>query len=140
MVRIRFPPAESQSLSQSCFRGSRTPAFRAAVRGHLVVRDDVERLRLAGAPRLEGWLLERALDLVDQAPELLDQAQAALLRRSREEYEDFCRREANGVAERAAHCIDEGDCATAIALCLEVGSALSRFARTDPAEPAPTTI
>jgi WD40 repeat protein len=87
---------------------------------HLVVRDDVERLRIAGAPRLEGWLLERALDLVDQAPELLDQAQAALLRRSREEYEDFCRREANGVAERAAHCIDEGDCATAIALCLEV--------------------
>ena len=35
MVRIRFPPAESPSLSRSCFRGSRTPAFRAAVRGWL---------------------------------------------------------------------------------------------------------
>jgi hypothetical protein len=33
MVRIRFPPAESLSLSRSCFQGSRTPAFRAAVRG-----------------------------------------------------------------------------------------------------------
>ena len=35
MVRIHFPPAESPSLSRSCFRGSRTPAFRAAVRGGL---------------------------------------------------------------------------------------------------------
>ena len=35
MVRIHFPPAESLSLSRSCFRGSRTPAFRAAVRGRL---------------------------------------------------------------------------------------------------------
>jgi len=33
MVRIHFPPAESPSLSPSCFRGSRSPAFRAAVRG-----------------------------------------------------------------------------------------------------------
>src|SRR6266446_7964570 len=35
VVRIRLPPAESLSLSRSCFRGSRTPAFRAAVRGWL---------------------------------------------------------------------------------------------------------
>jgi hypothetical protein len=34
-VRIRLPPAASPSLSPSCFRGSRTPAFRAAVRGGL---------------------------------------------------------------------------------------------------------
>jgi WD40 repeat protein len=87
---------------------------------HLVVRDDVERLRAAGAPRLEGWLLERALDLEDEAPELLDEAQVALVRRSGEEYRDFLRREANAVAERAASCITEGDSATAIALCLEV--------------------
>ena len=87
---------------------------------YLVVRDDVERLRAGGAPRLEGWLLERALDLVDEAPELLDEAQMALVQRSSIEYEDFLRREANGVAERAASCIKEGDCATAIALCLEV--------------------
>src|SRR6266404_560768 len=32
VVRILFPPAESPSLSRSCCRGSRTPAFRAAVR------------------------------------------------------------------------------------------------------------
>jgi WD40 repeat protein len=87
---------------------------------HLVVRDDIERLRADGAPRLEGWLLERALDLLDQAPELLDAAQAALVLRSREEYEDFQRREANRVVELAASCIEDGDCATAIALCLEV--------------------
>lgn len=86
----------------------------------LVVREDIERLRAAGAPRLEGWLLERALDLVDQAPELLDEAQAAIVERSREEYGDFLRREANAVAERAVGCIKDGDCATAIALCLEV--------------------
>jgi hypothetical protein len=35
MVRIPSPPAESPSLSRSCFRRSRTPAFRAAVRGWL---------------------------------------------------------------------------------------------------------
>jgi hypothetical protein len=35
MVRIRFPPAKSPPLSPSCFRGLRTPAFRAAVRGGL---------------------------------------------------------------------------------------------------------
>jgi hypothetical protein len=35
----------------------------------LVVRDDIERLRAAGAPRLEGWLLERAFDLMDKAPD-----------------------------------------------------------------------
>ena len=35
MVRIHFPPAESPSLSPSCCRGSRTPAFCAAVRGGL---------------------------------------------------------------------------------------------------------
>ena len=35
MVRIHLPPAESLSLSRSCFRGSRTSAFRAAVRGGL---------------------------------------------------------------------------------------------------------
>jgi WD40 repeat protein len=87
---------------------------------HLVVRDDVERLRASGAPRLDGWLLERALDLRDQAPELLDEAQAALVRHSFEEYQDFLRREANAVAERAATCIKEDDCTTAIALCLEV--------------------
>src|SRR6266404_6763138 len=34
-VRIHLPPAESPSLSPSCCRGSRTPAFRAAVRGWL---------------------------------------------------------------------------------------------------------
>jgi WD40 repeat protein len=95
-------------------------AWVAAFSTHLVVREDIERLRAAGAPRLEGWLLERAVDLVDRAPELLDEAQAALVKRSREEYEDFLRREANAVAERAAACIEEGDCATAIALCLEV--------------------
>ena len=33
MVRIRFPPAESLSLSRSCCRGSGTPAFRAAGSG-----------------------------------------------------------------------------------------------------------
>ena len=87
---------------------------------HLVVRDDIEQLRAAGAPRLEGWLLERALDLVDQAPELLDEAQMTLVRRSLEEYEDFLRREADTVVDRAAACLEEGDCATAIALCLEV--------------------
>src|SRR5437660_11340535 len=35
MVRIRLPPAESLSLSPSCFRVSRTSAFGAAVRGGL---------------------------------------------------------------------------------------------------------
>jgi hypothetical protein len=35
MVRIRFPPAESPSLSRIRFRRSRTPAFRAGVRGWL---------------------------------------------------------------------------------------------------------
>jgi hypothetical protein len=35
MVRIRFPPAESPSLSRSGGRGSRKPAFRAAVRDWL---------------------------------------------------------------------------------------------------------
>src|SRR5206468_12960973 len=35
MVRIHLPPAESLSLSRSCFQGTRTPAFRAAVRGWL---------------------------------------------------------------------------------------------------------
>src|SRR6201998_171841 len=34
-VRILFPPAESPSLSRICFRGSRTPALCAAVRGGL---------------------------------------------------------------------------------------------------------
>jgi WD40 repeat protein len=92
----------------------------AAYRTHLVVRDDVERLRANGAPRLEGWLLERALDLTDEAPELLDTAQMALVRRSGQENQDFLGREANAVADRAAVCIKEGDCATAIALCLEV--------------------
>jgi WD40 repeat protein len=87
---------------------------------HLVVRDDIELLRAGGAPRLEGWLLERALDLVDEAPELLDEAQMTLVQQSGEEYQDFLRREANAVAERASACIEEGDCATAIALCLEV--------------------
>jgi hypothetical protein len=38
MVRIRFPPAESPSLSRSCFRVSGTPAFRAAVRRWLADR------------------------------------------------------------------------------------------------------
>jgi hypothetical protein len=33
MVRIRFPPAESPSLFRNRFRRSRTPAFRAGVRG-----------------------------------------------------------------------------------------------------------
>ena len=32
-VRIRLPPAESQSLGRIRVRGSRTPAFRAGVRG-----------------------------------------------------------------------------------------------------------
>jgi hypothetical protein len=35
MVRIRFPPAESPSLSRIRFRRLRTPAFRAGVRGRL---------------------------------------------------------------------------------------------------------
>jgi internalin A len=56
---------------------------------YLVVRDDVERLRAAGAPRLEGWLLERAVDLVDKAPELLDETQTIFVRRSRKEYEEL---------------------------------------------------
>jgi hypothetical protein len=34
-VRIHFPPAESQSLARIRFRKSRTPAFRAGVRGWL---------------------------------------------------------------------------------------------------------
>ena len=35
-LEVRIPaPAESPSLSRSCFRASRTPAFRAAVRGWL---------------------------------------------------------------------------------------------------------
>ena len=41
-VRIQFPPAVSPSLSRSGFRGSRTSAFRAAVRlwlGNSVGRD-----------------------------------------------------------------------------------------------------
>ena len=101
----------------------------AAYSTRLVVRDDVERLRAAGAPRLEGRLLERALDLMDEAPELLDEAQTALVRRSLENYQDFLRREANSVAERAAACIEEGDCATAIALCLEVLPASPRSRR-----------
>ena len=96
---------------------------------HLVVRDDVDRLRAARAPRLEGWVLERALDLVDEAPELLDEAQAALVQHSFEEYQDFLRREANTVAERAASRVREGDCATAIALCLEVLPATPRSRR-----------
>ena len=87
---------------------------------HLLVLVDVERLRALGAPRLEGWLLEHALVLLDEAPELLNEAQTAFVRRSRADYEDFLRREANAVAERAAACIEEGNCATAIALCLEV--------------------
>src|SRR5438128_2986615 len=33
MVRIRLPPAESLSLGRIHFRRSRTPAFRAGVRG-----------------------------------------------------------------------------------------------------------
>ena len=61
-----------------------------------------------------------ALDLLDEAPELLDKEQAELVLRSRVEYDDFLCREANAVAERAAACVEEGDCATAIALCLEV--------------------
>jgi WD40 repeat protein len=95
-------------------------AWVAAYSAHLMVRDDVERLRADGAPRLEGWLLERALDLLEEAPEILDGAQDALVRRSRDEYDDFLRREANAVAERAASCITGGYCATAVALCLEV--------------------
>ena len=95
-------------------------AWVAAYSTHLVVREDIQRLRAVSAPRLEGWLLERALDLLDEAPELLDEAQVALVRRSGEEYEDFLRREANSVAERAADCIKHWDSATAIALCLEV--------------------
>jgi hypothetical protein len=67
----------------------------------LVVRDDIERLRADGAPRIEGWLLERALDLLDEAPELLDPKQMALVHRSHEECQDLLRREATGVAERA---------------------------------------
>jgi WD40 repeat protein len=96
---------------------------------YLMVRDDIERLRAGGAPRIEGWLLDRALDLLDEAPELLDEAQAALVRRSGEEYEDFLRREANATAERAGACLKEGDCATAIALCLEVLPAMPRSRR-----------
>src|ERR1700722_20263254 len=41
-VRIHLPPADSPSLSRSHFRASRTPAFRAGVRGWLggwVARD-----------------------------------------------------------------------------------------------------
>jgi hypothetical protein len=33
MVRILLPPAESQSLARNRLRRSRTPAFRAGVRG-----------------------------------------------------------------------------------------------------------
>src|ERR1700747_3459382 len=50
MVRIHFPPAESPSLSPSCFRGSRTPAFCAAARGWLgdrVGRDAAEGYKIA---------------------------------------------------------------------------------------------
>src|SRR5262249_19015794 len=115
-------PAEGVELAHESLLQA-WPSFHAWVAEYsprLVIRDDIERLRAAGAPRLEGWLLERALDLMDEAPELLNAAQIALVQRSREEYEDSCRREANAVAERAASCIEQGDCATAIALCLEV--------------------
>ena len=107
----------------------RLHAWVAAYSTHLVIRDFVERLRTGGAPRLEGWLLERALDLVDEAPELLDGAQAELVQWSGREYEASLRREANGVAECATSCIKEGDCATAIALCLEVLPAIPRSRR-----------
>jgi hypothetical protein len=115
-------PAEGVELAHEILLQA-WPSLRswlAAYGTHLVVRDDVERLRAGGAPRLEGWLLERALDLADEASELLDEAQMALVQRSREEYRGFLRREANAVAERAAACIEEGDCATAIPLFLEV--------------------
>jgi len=40
VVRIRLPPAESPSLSRSCFRGSRTPAWRTGMR----IREDLIKL------------------------------------------------------------------------------------------------
>jgi hypothetical protein len=124
-------PAEGVELAHEVLLQAwpRLHAWVAAYRTHLVIRDFVERLRTGGAPRLEGWLLERALDLVDEAPELLDGAQAELVRRSGREYEASLRREANGVAERAASCIKEGDCVTAVALCLEVLPAIPRSRR-----------
>jgi len=124
-------PAEGVELAHEVLLQA-WPSLRkwvAAYSTHLVVREDVERLRAGGAPQLEGWLLERALELVDEAPELLDEAQADLVRHSFEEYQDFLRREANAVAERAASRIRGGDCATAIALCLEVLPATTRSRR-----------
>ena len=49
-VRIHLPPAESPSLSRSCRRGSRTPAFRAAVRGWLGDRVGRDAPRVARQP------------------------------------------------------------------------------------------
>src|ERR1700719_3701916 len=52
MVRIRFPPAESLSLGRIHFRRSRTPAFRAGVRGWLGDRvgRDAPRVSIARQP------------------------------------------------------------------------------------------
>src|SRR6516225_2617205 len=80
-------PAEGVELAHEVLLQA-WPSLRkwvAAYSTHLVVREDVERLRAGGAPQLEGWLLERALELVDEAPELLDEAQADLVRHSFEE-------------------------------------------------------
>src|SRR6266851_10347936 len=51
-VRIRFPPAESLSLGRIHFRRSRTPAFRAGVRGWLGDRvgRDAPRVSIARQP------------------------------------------------------------------------------------------
>ena len=40
MVRIHLPPAESPSLSRSCFRGSRTPAFARLTQRRAALRQD----------------------------------------------------------------------------------------------------
>jgi hypothetical protein len=56
MVRIRLPPAESLSLGRIHFRRSRTPAFRAVVRGCLGARAgrDAPRVSMLQRRRFRG--------------------------------------------------------------------------------------
>jgi hypothetical protein len=111
-------PAEGVELAREVLLQA-WPSLRkwvGAFSTHLVVRDDVERRR-AAARRLVARARARRRR---RGARIAREAQAALVQHSFGEYQDFLRREANAVAERAAFCIRESDCATAIALCLEV--------------------
>jgi hypothetical protein len=66
MVRIHFPPAESLSLSRIRFRRSRTPAFRAGVRGWRWT--ETRRVPLT-AVRLSGRPLAPEASLADITPQ-----------------------------------------------------------------------